>query len=276
MLLIQLGITYQALEPGILNNCRQFENLKLSKCLNTLLLFFKVMRYTEIESIDERIKERMRAVRGIKYFEMRELNECNKLIPQVEKAVRDYKRALTPWYKTSWYDAENNAFKAFITAASKAGRDEAYFLVTKDVRMAVLQDTLNALINIVKKATLDYDPHEAWYVAKSVFRTLWNPMRSAANDVATDIGRMVGWEVMRDIKGYENNPFEKLFKIYELGLYPRGFCEVDGSEKFIVDFPLKTYELGCWAEGDREISYKHKWNEDCEDAKPMKPLRKIE
>jgi hypothetical protein len=42
-----------------------------------------------------------------------------------------------------------------------------------------------------------------------------------------------------------------------MGLYPKGFREVDGIEKFIVDFPLNTYEAGCWAEGDKEILYKH-------------------
>jgi hypothetical protein len=50
---------------------------------------------------------------------------------------------------------------------------------------------------------------------------------------------------------------------------------VDGVEKFIVDFPLITHELGCWAEGDKEISYKHGWLTDCSEIKPVKPLRII-
>jgi hypothetical protein len=50
---------------------------------------------------------------------------------------------------------------------------------------------------------------------------------------------------------------------------------VDGAQRFVVDLPLKTYELGCWGECDKEISYKHGWDEDCSKIRLVKPLRTI-
>jgi hypothetical protein len=204
------------------------------------------MGYTEIESIDEKIGERIKAARTRKYFVERELDECNELIPELEKVVDDYKNALKPWYKTSWEAARDFARDAAWLAARRAARDFARDAAWLAARRAALED-----------------------IAKD---TAWLAAENAALDVAED----ATWEVVRDIKGYENNPFEKLVKIYDMGLYPRGFRKVDGSERFIVDFPLVTHELGCWAEGDQQVLYKHEWYEHCGKIKPARPLRTIE
>jgi len=208
------------------------------------------MKYTGIKSIDKIIEEKIAKASERKYFVRRELDECNNLIPEVEKVVEDYKNALKPWYKTSW----GAAWDAARHAARHAAWDAA--------RHAVWDATWYAAAwYAIRGAVWDV----AWY---AVWYAVWYAARDAAWDAA--------WEVIRDIKGYENNPFEKIVKIYDMGLYPRGFRKVDGIEKFIVDFPLKTYELGCWAEGDKEILYKHKWNEDCSNIRPVKTLRIIE
>jgi hypothetical protein len=88
-------------------------------------------------------------------------------------------------------------------------------------------------------------------------------IREAANKAAGIIALDVIWEFLKDFKVYKNNPFEKIVKMYEMGLCPRGFREVEGSERFVVDFSLKKHKLGCWAENSKQISYTHKWTEGC-------------
>jgi hypothetical protein len=205
------------------------------------------MRYTGIESIDERIEKKIEAAKKRKYFIMRELDECNKLIPELEEVVKDYKNALKPWYRTSWKDARDAAWYAALEALED--RIDAAWRV---VLYAAWEDTWHAAL----EDALDVVGHGAYY--------------TAAGHAALDAARAAVWEVIRNIKGYENNPFEKIVKIYDMGLYPRGFRKVNEIEKFIVHFPLKTYELGCWAEGDKEILYKHMWYENCNKIRPLR------
>ncbi|MGC8812673.1 MAG: hypothetical protein ACP5O8_03780 [Candidatus Aenigmatarchaeota archaeon] len=221
------------------------------------------MQYTGIKSIDDRINEKIEKARSRKYFLPRELEECNKLIPEVEKAVDEHKEALRPWYKTTHYDAGDAlgaALKAAWIAARGAAPKAAFYVARNAGREAAWRAAWDAAWDAALKATREAAPHAAWVAC------------DAARDVALD----VGWETIRDVKGYENNPFEEVVKIYDMGLYPKGFRLVDGEERFIVDFPLLTRELGCWAEGDGKILYKHKWTEDCKKVKPIKPLRVIE
>jgi hypothetical protein len=240
------------------------------------------MEYTGIKSIDKIIEEKIAKASERKYFVRRELDECNNLIPEVEKVVEDYKNALKPWYKTSWGAAWDAARHAAWDAAWDAGRGAvwdatwyatwyatAWYAIRGAGRGAGRGAVLDAIRGAGRGAVWDVAWYAVWDVAwYAVWYAVWYAARDAAWDAA--------WEVIRDIKGYENNPFEKIVKIYDMGLYPRGFRKVDGIEKFIVDFPLKTYELGCWAEGDKEILYKHKWNEDCSNIRPVKTLRIIE
>jgi hypothetical protein len=216
------------------------------------------MKYTGIESIDERIEKKIEAAKEREYFVPRELDECNKLIPELEKIVKDYKDALKPWYTTSW----DTALGAAVDVAINAARSAAALSPVWD---PVWNDVWNDVFN------------RAYDDARNAARgAAFGAARNAALAAAVNVGFDATWE--RDIKGYENNPFEIIVKMYDMGLYPRGFKKVDGIEKFIVDTPLKTSEgpkLGCWAEGDEEILHWHRWDEDCSEIRPVKPLRII-
>jgi hypothetical protein len=216
----------------------------------------KYMRYTGIKSIDERIGKKIEEANKRKYFVPRELHECNQLIPEVEKIIKDYKDALKPWYRTSWSNAEAEA----LSVAWEAALENYGKAVLRDVGNAAWNAALEAARRAVSKAALG----SVWWDAfddalRAVCYTTWD---------AT-------WELVRDIEGCENNPFEKIVLISDMGLLPRGFNEVDGTEKFIVDFPLKTREAGCWREGEEEILYKHRWNESCYRRRPVKLFARI-
>jgi hypothetical protein len=222
------------------------------------------MKYTGIESIDERIEKKIVAAKERRYFIPRELDECNELIPELEEVVKDYKDALKPWYTTSWRAARGAVFSAAWYAAEDAARSVAWEAAEDAARSAAWEAAWYAAEDAARSA--------AW---EAVLYVAWNAALYAARSAAIDVALDAAWEVIRDIEGYENNPFEKIVEIYGMGLYPKGFRKVDGIEKFIVDFPLKKYRLGCWAEGDEEILYWHMWDEDCRETRPVKPLRII-
>jgi hypothetical protein len=214
------------------------------------------MRYTGIESIDERIGKKIEAAKRRMYFVMRRLDEWSELIPKVEKIIKDYKDALKPWYTTSWCKAEAEALSVAWEAALKTYGKAALV----GVGNAAWNAALEAARRAVRKAALG----NVWWDAfddalRAVCYTTWD---------AT-------WELVRDIEGHENNPFEKIVEICDMSLLPRGFKEVDGTEKFIVDFPLKTREAGCWREGEEEIFYKHRWNESCYERRSVKLFARI-
>jgi len=239
------------------------------KCMRDI----EIEGYRGIESIGERIEKKIEAVKKRRYFIPRELDECNKLIPELEEVIKDYKNALKPWYKTSW-KAAFNAGKKAAREVKKVNREVV------DLALEIARDTANDALLEVVWYYLPEDDSEGGFLKR--IKDLAKEYKGVlkAYKVVGEITRYVfldiTWEVARDIKGYENNPFEKIVKIYDMGLYQRGFRKVDGMERFIVDFPLKTYELGCWAEGDKEILYKHMWHEDCSKIRPVKPLRIIE
>jgi len=210
----------------------------------------KYMRYTGIKSIDERIGKKIEEANKRKYFVPRELHECNQLIPEVEKIIKDYKDALKPWYRTSWSNAEDDARSAAWDVAKINAWDVGWYAAWEAARSAARYVAFYAALSAARSVAWDV----AWY---------------AAIDAAYSVAWDVAWELIRDIKGYENNPFEIIVKLYDMGLYPRGFRIVYGSERFFVDFPLLTNECGCWAEGENEILYKHKWGENCNERRPV-------
>jgi hypothetical protein len=219
------------------------------------------MRYTGIETIDKKIEEMIKAMGKRKYFVMRELDECNKLIPEVGRLVKDCKKALEPWYKTSWLDALFAGLSATYRAAKRKGR--------LDALDKALEDVWDVAENAAQGAAFRAGVHDE-YVA-------YHATKGAGADAAS----YIHWVIVSDIrrKCYKNNPYERILEIWYLGLCPRGFRKVDGDERFVVDFPLRTYEFGCWAEGDPEILYKHKLDGFCTEIEPVKPvkrLRKIE
>jgi hypothetical protein len=221
------------------------------------------MQYTGIKSIDEKINEKIVNAQTKKYFITRKLRDCNKLIPKVEDIVKEYKNSLKPWYKSNWKEAEQLAWENAIHTSIEVGRFDILNYICDRAREISEEAAWKQTLDIVFEAT--YDFYNACEIAKNV-------AKHASMYVALD----AGWEVIRDIKGYENNPFEKFVKIYDLGLYPIGFSLVDGVEKFVVDFPLNTLELGWWKEGDKKILYVHKWDSnDLKIISKRKILKKI-
>jgi hypothetical protein len=143
---------------------------------------------------------------------------------------------------------------------------------------------MKVALNAASDVALDV----AWYAAldaagRAVLGDAWDnswdavrgAVRGAALYAALNAAWYVAWEVIRDIEGYENNPFEYIVKIYGMGLYPRGFMKVNGVEIFSVDFPLELGGrrlLGCWRGDKKGILYAHEWTEDCIYARPISCL----
>jgi hypothetical protein len=227
------------------------------------------MRYLEIEFVDERIKEKIEAGSKGTYFVVRELEECEKLIPEVEKEVDEYKFALKRFYKNSYRSASEAVLDVLRSTAKDLYKDVAMSIAFSMAFEATFERALeaakNAAIEPALASTLSSDVGPRFEAA---FEAALNAAKCAAFEAA--------WVVVEDYIKCDVNPFEPIGKIYRMGLDPRGFRKVDGIEKFIVDFPTKLNERACWAEGDSRISYKHTWTEDCREIKPIRPLRIIE
>lgn len=207
------------------------------------------MKYSEVESVDEKIKGKIEAARLRKYFVKREPHECSNLTSNLELIVNEYKSALEPWKKTTWHVAARNV-KDFVES---------------NIDGTVWNNVLDGVRNAVNEATAEL------YVSDDRSDAKWNATCNITRDAAWEIEKVDNLKISNLA-----NPFEKLVEMYDMGLYPRRFRKVDGVEKFVVDFPLKIYKLGlwterlgCWVEGDTEILYEHKWTESCRDIKPV-------
>lgn len=198
------------------------------------------MKYTGIKSVDERINKKIKAAKTREYFVPRELDECNNLISKLQNIVNDYKSALEPWKKDAWWSAKY---------AIRNPAWEAVYGKTKSSAWCAARD---AAWDAIKNS----EPTKA-------AETFWNKAAQAVEDIARD----VAWETVRDQKGFEKNPFEQLVRIYDIGLIPRDFRKIGNIENFVVDFPLKTIYLGCWTESDSKITFKHLWDENCNERK---------
>jgi hypothetical protein len=219
------------------------------KKLKSLFISFEfMMRYSEIDSIDKRIKEKIEAAKKRKFFVKYDPNKFSLLIPELRRRVKDFKKALEPYHKTSWTEAWGWVLREALDY----------------VNSTVVPDCAS-----VWKYTFDA-------VEKAVLRCVNNEISNIGKAVVYGICRELSlyayleivWESQREIKGREN-PFEKYLEICEEGVYPRGFRIVDGREEFIIDVPLKSHKLGCVKEDDDNIFYTHGWNEDCSKIKPL-------
>jgi hypothetical protein len=229
---------------------------------------------TGIKSIDEIIEKKIKAAEKRKYFVGRELYECNKLIPELEEIIKDYKNSLRSWYTTSWKNAEDAAMKACSVDISF----KYAFYPVGSIDDDVILEVVPKCASRVECAATYAGIYIAFMVGLNAY---WGVPDDVPDD---DFVKVIGeaakyaiidvlWEITRYIKGYGDNPFEKIVKIYDMGLYPRGFRKRGRTEKFVVDFPLKTYKLGCWAEGENELLYMHGWDEYCSKRKRVKSLR---
>lgn len=90
--------------------------------------------------------------------------------------------------------------------------------------------------------------------------------------------RYASWETIKDIPGFEKNPYELVLAIIEMGLRPVGFEQMDDHEEFVIDFPTILGEkdvLGCWHSGESQILYYHEWGEDCKNRRPLGSTHKV-
>ena len=231
----------------------------------------------KVRSLDEEIEKRVNAelerIKAIKYFKPeRSLDEANSLIPKVEEIINNYMHALKPWKKGRTWNAAENVARA-------TARD-----VARDVVRTTAWD-------VASDAAWDVARGVAWneasYALRDALRDVargktWNEAYNATRDAAWDAARYaawdVAWTVVSDLPGFENNPFNYVIQLYEMGLKPTNFRRVDGQERYVVDFPLKIDGkslLGCYAHGDKEILWTHEWKDYCKNLKAIKPKIRI-
>jgi len=98
--------------------------------------------------------------------------------------------------------------------------------------------------------------------------SLSNNARNVAGSVARDFANCAAREVVSDYEHSGNSPPEKYFRFYDIG-WPRGFRVLDGKEVLLLDVNRRTGELGCFAENEPDILYKHGWSE-CDRRKRIK------
>lgn len=115
--------------------------------------------------------------------------------------------------------------------------------------------------------------------------------RNMAHNMQNDLGRALRREVIRDIEGYERNPYLTILELYELGAANYlffGFHKVDGERALVVDFMLKPDQsanipfstVGCAVfrpdnSYDRKIEYIHSLSSSHQEIRPITPTRII-
>lgn len=206
-----------------------------------------------------------------KWFKLRTPEELNQIIPQVNEAARRLSNALKQKPPKKWPQkfeflagprSENWArFKHLLKVGGRsdeknAARGEAHRMVSLPARRA----------------------------AKEALSTYYSELHETASKhisyAITEAGRYVSWEVVRDQPGFENNLYDHLFSLYEMGAVDVMFRKVNGREKLVIHFPLKLFGvtpiLGCVVAGDKEVRYYHPWNRDCSSSiTPLKTSREI-
>ena len=206
-----------------------------------------------IEPILEEIKKN---VSEGKYIQLRDLNECKELVPEVQKILSEYRGSLEPYkgvVRRCFHETEEWLWDVVYYVLHILNKDEALREISWYVYRA-LNDRLYAFRQVLVGLC-------EWnrYVTLSV-------VRSAACELVKDV-KVEGQKL------FENLPFKKLGEISEMGLVPKGFREVGNKEVFLVYFPaLYGGKLvsACSAEGEKEISYVHEYFEDCEHRRLIK------
>ncbi|MFH0949119.1 MAG: hypothetical protein V1802_01380 [Candidatus Aenigmatarchaeota archaeon] len=216
------------------------------------------------ESIEARVQTGIERIYRIDFFggKKPDLKEANALVQPVADLIENYMKALTPFKgKKSWSHVERDISKIAQAAARHAGRDSVYYgNISHDVQY---DDIRSRAQEAVFAAT-------GW-VARWLDRNI--AAAKIANNMADRTKMYIDWEKIRDLDGFENNPTFYILQLYEKGLIPTYFGNIDMAEKFVVDIPLKDSGkklLGCYAFGDREIEYVHKWEEPCTNLVHMK------
>lgn len=225
------------------------------------------MNHVEIESIDKRIE----AAKKKKYIVEREAPECNKLIPEVKNLFDDYIKTLEQY--TFNFD---NPLDIVWGRAEKAAKENGREDELNNVWKKAFNEVWDIVNNSVWKAAWPAPVRNSWLEGSNEFNTAQVIANRISYGIVNNVAREVAWYVIEDIKGFENNPFEKHNKMYDIGVLPGEFRKVNHKRKFIVHFPLSDYKLGCWAEGDEYLYFQHDWHKDCSKIEPLIISRRIE
>lgn len=193
-----------------------------------------------VKEVLDFLKKQERAI------ESKTLEEVNNLIPQIRESAQNVFDALRPFKtnKCSWEDAQKIAENGMKAKAKQINRTTSMNAAGGKAWRTLILKGLDP-----KDKRVDYGV-------------------SAAE-----------WETIKDQLGFENNPFWHLLDLFRLGAdYWIVFCQVDGKEMLVVDFPLEIPKIdedrGCLAfgdgEGDNEVLYVHKWFKGCKSNMPLK------
>ncbi len=206
------------------------------------------------------------------WFKLRTPEELNLLIPQVQEHAKGIFNGLRS-YKNGdkWFAAWDAAEDAARNAAEDAARNAAW-VATRD---AVEDPAWVATRDAARNAAEDAVRYPAWVATRDAAR---NAAGHAAEDAAIDAAGIAAWEVVKDLPGFETNPFSHLLSLYELGSTGIRFHQVEETaenkkpeEMLIVHFPLELEDrrvLACLAfpdgrAGDKEVKYTHLWESSC-------------
>lgn len=210
-------------------------------------------------------------IKSIKFFlPERSLEESNSLISKTNELIDKYCRTLVK-YRTSEDNEslEEISYRLFVESKLIINRHEF------PVKWEKIWDTAWNCANTYARSYGDYGIHQGEN----------DIPRDCARDAARYFSSYVAFEAAKEKLGYphgkgdyyvsdqESNPFKHVISMYELGLKPTFFRSLGQKEVFVIDIPLKTDTgssiLGCYAHGDPQILFNHKWSDYCKELTPI-------
>jgi hypothetical protein len=229
------------------------------------------MNYVGIESIDEEIERKIEEIRKRIYIVERGVSECNKLIPEVKNLVDDYIKTLEK-YTINFHKPLNIVWEKAERTAKENGREDKL----NNVYKRAFNEIWDIVNESVWKAGWPASVRNSLWKGSNEFNTAKVNAARISYVIVKNVAREVAWYVIKDIPGFENNPFEKRNKMYEIGVLPGDFRYVNLERRFIVHIPLDDYTLGCLADGDEYLYFQHLWYENCSKIQPLTISRIIE
>jgi len=196
---------------------------------------------TKIDNvIEKRISDRLNETSQVRvYGKPRTLVDVNSTASQITKALDEYTEVLTPWKNgDSWNDAESAAIAAALKEAIDEGRTGLWNR-THDKAMGVANNLVGG--------------------------TKYGMAIPGTETVKEYLVDGACWEVVKDLPGFDSNPYDSMLLLVKEGLKPTYFRKIHGEERFVVDIPLARHknEFGCWVYGDERLIWKHSCFEDC-------------
>lgn len=195
--------------------------------------------------IGRQYKDIFLRIRNIGLYSLEEIN--SNVFPMIDDRIDKHMEILKTWKRegTSWYDTSDTALYETAKVAIKSGRAEEWD--------AVRRLAFKMAKNLASKNSLGNENCAAWFPAYVV---------------GLNIAKYAAWEVVKDLPGFEDNPFEYCMQLYEMGLRPAGFRESNGKELYCVDLPRgKDKNVGHYGHNDGKLLYDHSWIQNCKELK---------